>query len=434
MRALDLILLKREGQRLDRESIRFLIREYTAGRIPDYQMAAFCMAVLFRSMDEEETFDLTMAMADSGKRVSFPGAHGFVGDKHSTGGVGDKVSLVLLPMLASCGISIGKLSGRGLGHTGGTIDKLEAIPGFRAHFSLREFSRRVERVGLAVVESSAEIAPADRKLYELRDATGTVESLPLIVASILSKKLAVHSDGLVLDVKAGSGATVRSMDEARTLARWLVRVAQRAGRRASALLTDMSQPLGLMVGNELELREAVETLQGRGPADLLAICLELGSELLRMSDRKLSSAQAKARLTRTIENGAAFEKLIAMAKSQGGDVHVLENLDRLPRARKRLAVRALRSGYVRTLDARGIGEAAHALGAGRSRKGEKIDFAVGVELVKKVGDSVQRGQTLAILHANAADSLPIARAKTAEAFILGDSRPKPTTLVLARVR
>ncbi len=433
MRALELIRKKRDGRELSREEIHFLIDGYVQGEIPDYQMSAFCMAVYFQDMSESEILHLTEAMRDSGQTLRFPSVSGFIADKHSTGGVGDKVSLVLIPLLAASGLYIGKLSGRGLGHTGGTIDKLEAIPGFRTSLSLREFQKLVERCGGAIAESSEDLAPADHKLYALRDVTATVESIPLIVGSILSKKLAVESHGIVFDVKTGAGAILPRFSQTKRLARLLVAIAKRTGRQAAALLTDMSQPLGSMVGNALEVREAIETLQGRGPWDLEELCVSLGAELLLMAGEAYTLDQAQEKLRSLLTQGHAFEKFAEIVEAQGGEVHALEKLDKLPKARERVPLLASRSGYVRRLHARLIGEAAHLLGAGRSRKGEPIDPAVGVELLKKVGDEVEHGEPLLYLHVNARSNLNEALKRARTAVRVSQAPIEPPPLIRGRI-
>jgi pyrimidine-nucleoside phosphorylase len=432
MRALDLIRKKRDGHELTREEIRFLIEGYVREGIPDYQMAAFCMAVYFRDMSEPEMLHLTEAMRDSGETLSFPNMQGFIVDKHSTGGVGDKVSLVLVPLVAAAGLYIGKLSGRGLGHTGGTIDKLESIPGFSAQLGLDEFRGLVERHGAAIAESGEELAPADHKLYALRDVTATVESIPLIVASILGKKLAVRSHGIVFDVKTGAGAILPRFSQTKRLARLLVEIARRAGRRAAALLTDMSQPLGLTVGNALEVREAIETLRGGGPHDLEEICVALGGELLLMSGEARTPDRARRKLRKLLRDGRAFERFLDVVRAQGGDARAVE-APRLPRARGRVPVLAPRSGYVTRAHARLIGEAAHLLGAGRSRKGEPIDPAVGVEVLKKIGDPVERGEPLCSLHVNRQDAVEIALRRVRSAYRIGRAPVEPPALLRGRI-
>jgi pyrimidine-nucleoside phosphorylase len=432
MRTVDLIGKKRDGGRLTREEIAYLIKGFVRDEIPDYQMSALLMAIYFRGMDEEETFHLTEAMARSGKELSFD-VTGFVADKHSSGGVGDKVSLVLVPLIASSGLYIGKLSGRGLGHTGGTIDKLESIEGFRAAMPLEGFKRQVEEIGAAIAESTAELAPADHKLYALRDVTGTVGSLPLIASSIMSKKLAVRSDGIVLDVKVGKGALLRDLSEAERLARLMVELGQRAGRKMAALITAMDQPLGRAVGNALEVKEALAALRGEGPADLEELTLELGAELLLMAGEAGTRGEAKARLLRRLHDGSALAKFQEMVARQGGDPRALEDPRLLPQAEYRLEIKAAHRGYIVELDALAIGEAAHLLGAGRSFKGEALDHAVGIELLKKAGERVDEGEPLALIHYNSPERLAQARTRVERAFSIGEELPPPAPLIQARL-
>jgi pyrimidine-nucleoside phosphorylase len=433
MNAVELIRKKRDGQRLARPELEFLVRHYLEGKIPDYQMAAFCMAVYFRSMDVREITDFTQIMADSGDRLSHEGFDGFIADKHSTGGVGDKVSLVLVPLIAACGLYMPKLSGRGLGYTGGTIDKLEAIPGFRAPLTLEELKRCLCQAGAAISESTFQLAPADQKLYALRDVTASVESLPLIVSSILSKKLVIDSDGLVFDVKVGSGAMMRALSPAKALAGLLVSIAKRCGRRAVALITDMSQPLGYNVGNALELKEALATLQSHGPADLTEIVLRLGSELLVMAKQARTVTAGWELLRRKLLSGEGLHKFSEMVRAQGGDADVVRQPHRLSCAREKLELKAKKTGWVGALDARLIGEAAHSLGAGRAAMGERIDHAVGVELFKKIGDQVTKGEPLACLHVNEQTHWAEAMARVESAFQIGRIRPRRPALVRGRV-
>ncbi|MBI3660466.1 thymidine phosphorylase [Candidatus Acetothermia bacterium] len=433
METVELIRKKRDGEKLSYAELEFLVRNFVAGKIPDYQMAAFCMAVYFRSMDAHEMADLTQLMADSGDKLDLDEVDGFVGDKHSNGGVGDKVSLVLGPLVASCGLYIAKLSGRGLGHTGGTIDKLESIPGIRVQLSLEEFKRCVQTVGLAIGESTLRLAPADQKIYALRDVTASVDSLPLIVSSILSKKLVIDSDGIVFDVKVGIGTTMPTLPKARELAKLLVSISKRCGRRASALITDMDQPLGYNVGNILELREAVATLSGHGPADLEEVVVRLGAELLIMA-KKARTADAATQLLRSkLQSGEGLQKLSEMVRAQGGNASVLTEPHRLSSALEKVEIRATKPGYVHKLNARMIGEAAHLLGAGRMAKGEAIDPAVGVELYKKRGDSVKRGEPLACLHVNERVRLEEALTRARGAYEITRAKPKKVPMVHDRI-
>ena len=399
MRMSDIIVKKREGNALSEAEIQWLIRAYTAGEVPDYQMSALCMAIYFRGMNEEETAALTLAMARSGELLDLSGISGVKADKHSTGGVGDKTSLVLCPMLAACGVKMAKMSGRGLGHTGGTIDKLESIPGFSTAMSGERFREIANTVGMVIAGQTANICPADKKMYSLRDVTGTVPSKPLIVSSIMSKKLAAGADVIVLDVKVGSGSFMRTAADAEDLARQMVAVGRRAGRRVVALVTDMDEPLGLAVGNALEVKEAIQTLSGGGPADLKELCLALGSQILLASGLCGTEGEARSRLEQALASGAALEKFRAFIRAQGGDARVTEDMSLLPAAP---VVRELLSpvnGCVASMNTEGIGLVSMHLGGGRATKEEIIDPAVGLVLRKKISDAVRVGEPLAQIHA-----------------------------------
>ncbi|MCD6128906.1 thymidine phosphorylase [Candidatus Bipolaricaulota bacterium] len=434
MRAVDLIEKKRDGEKLSPEEIRWLISEYVAGRIPDYQMSAFLMAVYFRGMSEEETVTLTQAMAESGGKIDLSEVPGIKVDKHSTGGVGDTVTLILVPLMGAAGLVMAKLSGRALGHTGGTIDKFEAIPGVRTELSLRKIIEQAKKIGVVIADHTAELVPADRMLYELRDVTGTVPSLPLIASSILSKKLAGGADAIVLDVKCGDGAFMQKREEAQKLAETLVRVGNKLGRRFCALITAMDQPLGRMAGNALEVRQAIEVLRGEGPPDLREVTLALGAELLILAGEEGDAEAAKARLEGLIESGAAWEKFRELVSAQGGDLKAIEDPDLLPRAREVVEVPSPASGYVQRLSARKVGIAAGLLGAGREVKGQAVDPAAGVELLAKVGDEVEKGQPLARLHVGRKDRLEEAKRLIEEAYAVGPERPTPSPLILGNVR
>ncbi len=433
MRAVDLIEKKRDGGEMTPEEIRWLIQGYVAGRLPDYQMAAFLMAVYFRGMSEQEVVALTQAMVESGARIDLTAIPGIKVDKHSTGGVGDTVTLVLVPLMAAAGLIMAKLSGRALGHTGGTIDKFESIPGVRTELSLAEIVAQAKRIGAVVADHTAELVPADRLLYELRDVTGTVSSLPLIAASVLSKKIAGGADAIILDVKCGDGAFMRTFPEARKLAETLVRVGNRLGKKFAALVTAMDQPLGTLAGNALEVRQAIEVLRGQGPADLREIVLALGAELLVLVGEASSSGEGKERLARLLDTGKAFTKFRELVAAQGGDVRAVEEPERLPKADQIVEVVAPQGGYVQVVRARSIGVACGLLGAGREVKGEKVDPAAGVELLAKVGTQVEKGQPLARLHLGRPDRLPEARRIVTEAFIIGPTPPTPSPLVLDRI-
>lgn len=399
----DLIAAKRDGGRLSAEEIDFMVQGYTRGEIPDYQMSAMCMAILLRGMDDEETLDLTMSMMRSGEVLDLSAIKGVKADKHSTGGVGDKTSLILCPMVAACGLKIAKMSGRGLGHTGGTIDKLESFPGYDTGISDEQFIENVNRVGIAITSPTADIDPADKKLYALRDVTGTVPSIPLIVSSIMSKKLAAGADVIVLDVKCGGGAFMKTEERARELARNLTRIGNMAGRRTSAVITDMDQPLGCAVGNALEVKEAISVLSGEAGGDLLELCLTLGSCMLVSAGFAEDDEQARAALSESIRSGKALQKLAELVEAQGGDADAVYEPSMLPAAEIRLEVPSTETGYVSHIDAEKVGLVSMHLGGGRATKESSIDLAVGVVLHKKLGERVEIGESLGTVHANDAD-------------------------------
>jgi len=409
MDIVEIIRKKRDGGVLTRDEIAFWISGTVSGSVPDYQVSALLMALFFRGMSDEETSVLTDVMAHSGSMFTPGDLGGYTVDKHSTGGVGDKTTLVLIPLLAAAGLKVGKLSGRALGHTGGTIDKLESIPGFRADLSRDRFLDLVRRTGLALADHTADMVPADRILYELRDVTATVDSLPLIVASIMSKKIAGGAQAIVIDVKTGAGAFLPKLEDSRRLARALVAIGERLGRKIAAVITDMSQPLGRMVGNSIEVREAIDTLKGAGPEDLATLCCELGAELLVFAGKVPTRPAAVAELRRLLKDGSALAKFRELIKNQGGKAEVLDRPDLLPAATKRSDVLAGEAGTVRRLDALLVGRGANALGAGRTTKEDTIDPAVGVELVRKIGERVEKNGVLAILHVN--DETHVAKAR-----------------------
>ena len=401
MRMTDLIAKKRDGERLSTEEITEMIRLYTAGEIPDYQMSAMCMAILFRGMDDKEILDLTMSMMHSGETLDLSPIRGVKADKHSTGGVGDKTSLVLCPMVAACGVKIAKMSGRGLGHTGGTIDKLESFPGFVTGISEERFFENVNRIGIALAGQTAEVCPADKKLYALRDVTGTVPSIPLIVSSIMSKKLAAGADVIVLDVKCGSGAFMKTPEEARRLAEGLTRVGTLAGRKCAAVITDMDEPLGFAVGNALEVKEAIDVLAGRTEAgELLPLCLALGGQILTLAGLAADEAEAREKLLSTIADGSALKKLAELVEAQYGDPRAVYDTSLLPAAPVTLEVKAEKSGFVAHIEADDVGLVSMKLGGGRATKESEIDLSVGVVLKKKVGDRVEAGESLGTIHAS----------------------------------
>jgi pyrimidine-nucleoside phosphorylase/thymidine phosphorylase len=394
MRAYEVIHAKRDGRSVPAPDLAALVNGFTTGEVPDYQMAAFCMAVFFRGMDDAEVRALTEAMLRSGDVLDLSDIPGAKVDKHSTGGIGDKVSLALAPLAAACGVKVPMISGRGLGHTGGTLDKLEAIPGFRTDLSVDRFRALVREVGACLVGQTARLAPADRRLYALRDVTATVESIPLIAASIMSKKLAEGIDALVLDVKVGSGAFMKTLDEARALARTLGGIGSGMGKQVSALVTDMSQPLGRAVGNALEVTEAVELLRGGGPPDLREVTVELTAEMLVLGGAASDRSAARARVAGAIADGRGLAKLEEIVRAQGGDPRALHDPARLPRAPRTYDVGAEAAGIVQVVDAEALGLAAVALGAGRARVDDRVDPAVGLIVHRRIGDRVERGEPL----------------------------------------
>lgn len=399
MRMSDLIVKKRDGGTLTTEEIRFLIAGFTDGSIPDYQMSAMTMAIYFRGMDRRETLDLTMAMMHSGETLDLSGISGVKADKHSTGGVGDKTSLVLVPMVASLGVKMAKMSGRGLGHTGGTLDKLESFPGFNIHIPMEEFLRNVETVGMVIAGQTADLDPADKKLYALRDVTGTVPSIPLIVSSIMSKKLAAGADVIVLDVKCGSGSFMKTEDDAKELATEMVEIGKLAGKKTVAVITDMDEPLGNAVGNALEVKEAIAALRGEHPGELVELCITLGACILTAAGMAPDDAAARAMLEGTIADGSALKKLAEFVAAQDGDPQSVYDTSLLPAAPVQMEVPAPADGYVSHIAASDVGMVSMHLGGGRATKDSEIDLSVGVVLHKKVGDSVAAGESLATIHA-----------------------------------
>ncbi len=409
MRAVDLIIKKRDGGELTQEEIEFFIAGYTRGEIPDYQAAAWAMAVVLRGMTPEETTHLALAMARSGKMLDLSAAVPIAVDKHSTGGVGDKTTLVVEPVVAACGLAVGKMSGRALGFTGGTLDKMESIPGFRADLTTEEFLEQLRTTGLVLTGQTEELAPADGKLYALRDVTGTVQSIPLIASSIICKKIAAGAQAIVLDVKVGTGAFMENFEEARQLAELMVSIARLAGRRAVALLSDMNQPLGCAVGNALELKEAIETLHGGGPDDFREHCLVVAGHMLAIGGLAADERSGKEMAQAALDSGKGWERFRTLVKTQGGDVAYIDHPERLPAASLVETVPAPRSGYLSAVHARAVGESVVLLGAGREKKGDPIDHAVGVVVHHKVGDWVEVGQPLFTIHANQRTRLEEAR-------------------------
>ena len=433
MRAVDIIRAKRDGDALSREAIDHFVSGVTGGSWPDYQISALLMAIVLKGMNAVETAWLTDAMSRSGERVNLDAIAGIKVGKHSTGGVGDKVSIVLAPLAAACGVVVPKMSGRGLGHTGGTLDKLESIPGFRVSLSLDEYRTMLAEVGCCLISQTATIAPADKALYALRDVTATIESLPLIASSVMSKKLAEGSNALVLDVKCGRGAFMQQPADARLLARSLVSIGTAAGVRTEAFVTRMDVPLGRAVGNAVEIAECIEVLKGTGPKDLTALVIRLATRMVRLAEKAATDEEAEARVRSALASGAALDKLRAMIKGQGGDPAVVDDASRLPTAQSVHAIKADRAGYVTALDALLIGRAAVALGAGRDKKGDSVDLAAGIILLKKPGDAVSSGDTLMELRYNDGSRLDAAVALAKQAAVIDDNTPPEQPLVMGWV-
>ena len=428
MRMYDIIHKKRNGGELSEEEIRFFIEGYTDESIPDYQAAALCMAVYFRGMTPKETSILTLAMAESGDQIDLDGIEGFTVDKHSTGGVGDKTSLIVVPIVASCGGKVAKMSGRGLGHTGGTVDKLESIPGFRTELNPDDFIKQVNGIGLCIVGQTGELAPADKKLYALRDVTATVESIPLIASSIMSKKLAAGSKGIVLDVKTGSGAFMKTVEESENLAKEMVAIGKSAGRSVTAVITNMDIPLGDSVGNSLEVIEAIKTLKGEGESDLTEVCLTLAAQMLSMvtgEDEKTCYSMAKG----AIDNGLAINKLREMISAQGGNANVVDDYSLFKQPKYTAEIFSECDGYIEHTDAEKIGIASVILGAGREKKGDPIDPSAGIVLKKKTGDYVKKGEPLAVFYTDDEGKIEGAKQEFLDAFTFGNERTQPQKLI-----
>ncbi len=400
MNVIELINKKKENGKLTQKEIEFIVLQYTKGKIPDYQMAAFLMAIRLNGLTLKETFNLTMAMIDTGKAINTSFLKGPKIDKHSTGGVGDKLSLILAPLVASCGVYVPMISGRGLGHTGGTLDKLESIPGFKTNLNPERMSQALKKVGCFISGQTPEIVPADKKMYALRDVTGTVDSIPLITASIMSKKLAEGIDGLVLDVKCGNGAFIKTVKEALTLSRWLIKVGQRSGKKVVALITNMDEPNGRMIGNSLEVWEAIETLKGKINKDIKDLVHELGSQMLVMSRKARNKNEARLILKNNLARGKAWLKFKEMVKFQGGNVKYLEKKSNFIKVKYKYQIKANKSGYLHNIDTSGLGFAGIELGAGRKTINDKIDHNVGFELLKKIGDRVARYEPLSVVYSN----------------------------------
>ncbi|MGC9468077.1 MAG: thymidine phosphorylase [Anaerolineae bacterium] len=433
MRMVEIIEKKRDGGRLDRDEIAFFVNGYVEGDIPDYQAAALLMAIVLRGMDDEETRDLTLAMARSGEMLDLGNVAEVVVDKHSTGGVGDKVSLVAVPAVAAAGLPVGKMSGRGLGFSGGTLDKLESIPGYRVDLSVEAFKEQLRRIGIVLTGQSANLAPADGKLYALRDVTGTVPSLPLIVSSIMSKKIAAGADAIVLDVKVGTGAFMKTLDEARALAEDMVRIGRAVGRKVAAHIADMNQPLGRAVGNSLEVKEALDALRGSGPQDLVEHSLRIAGEMLHLGGVADSLEAGTQLASDMIESGSALEKFRQMVSAQGGDVRYVDEPDRFPEAEVTDTVTASRAGYIAGMAADKIGMAVVALGGGREKKGDPIDHRVGVVMHVQVGDRIDEGQPLFTVHAKSAADWDEAVRRITDALEVSDEAVSPLPLFYDRI-
>ncbi len=428
MRAVDIIIKKRDKGQLTAQEIEFFVQGFTNGEIPDYQASAFAMAVLLNGMTNFETTDLTLAMARSGQVLDLSKIVDIAVDKHSSGGVGDKTSISVMPMVAACGLPVGKMSGRGLGFSGGTLDKLESIPGYRVDLTTEEFKTQLKEIGIVLTGQSLDLAPADGKMYALRDVTGTVPSMPLIASSIMCKKLAAGAQAIVLDVKVGLGAFMQTLEEGRELAELMVDIGRLAGRKTVALLSDMNQPLGSAVGNSLEMVEAIETLRGGGHPDYVEHCLHVASHVLLLGGRAKDLTEGRAMAEKSITSGSALESLRVLVKAQGGDVSYVEDTAKFARAKFIEAVKSPRSGFISQVHARIVGEASVALGAGRAKKGDPIDHAVGFLILKKVGESVTEGESLFEIHANDETKLAEARETVLSAYQFSNEPVPPLPL------
>lgn len=432
MRMYDLIIKKRNGNSLTKDEIHYMISEYVAGNIPDYQMSAFLMAVYFKGMTEEETLAMTLEVAHSGDTVDLSQISGVKVDKHSTGGVGDKTTLIVAPIVAACGIKVAKMSGRGLGHTGGTVDKLESIPEMRISLDQDEFIKIVNETGLSLIGQSGNLAPADKKLYALRDVTATVDSIPLIAVSIMSKKLAAGNDCILLDVKTGSGAFMKTVDDAVLLAKEMVKIGENAGKRTEALITNMDIPLGHNIGNSLEVIEAVHTLKGKGPEDLTEVSIALAANMLYLAGEGEMN-ECREMVQQVIKDGTAFDRLITMIDAQGGDSSVIKDTDKFAKAPYRKEVTANKLGYIAFMDTEGCGIASCMLGAGRETKESTIDFTAGIIIQRKVGDNVKVGDVIATMYASDKNLFTAAEKKYKESVIIEDVKAKKEPLIYARV-
>ncbi len=429
MRMVDIITSKRNGNELTDEEISFFVRGYTKGEIPDYQVSALMMAIYFRGMNERETLTLTTEMENSGDRLDLSAIKGIKVDKHSTGGVGDKTSLALTPIVAACGIPIAKMSGRGLGHTGGTIDKLESFDGFNVSISTEEFINNVNNIGISIMGQTADLAPADKKLYALRDVTGTVENMSLIASSIMSKKLAAGADAIVLDVKTGSGAFMKTLEDSKALAEEMVRIGKGAGRKCIAIISDMDQPLGNAVGNAIEVREAIDTLTGKGPEDFTELVMTLASYMIMLGGKASNADEARKMAEDAVKSGDALNKLAAFVGAQGGDSDQVYHPEKLKVSEKSIAVKAEKSGYVERIICDEVGVACMMLGGGRASKEDEIDLSVGIKLMKKRGDHVEAGEDLAIVYYNADKDPDEALKKISGAYVISGNAPAKQDLI-----
>lgn len=427
MRMVDIIEKKRDGQELTTAEINFFIEGYTKGEIPDYQASALAMAIYFQDMNDRECADLTRAMVESGDTIDLSAIDGVKVDKHSTGGVGDTTTLVLAPLVASLGVPVAKMSGRGLGHTGGTIDKLESIAGFHVELTREQFIDLVNRDKVAVIGQSGNLTPADKKLYALRDVTGTVNSIPLIASSIMSKKIAAGADAIVLDVKTGDGAFMKTQEDAEELAHAMVRIGNHVGRKTIAIISDMSQPLGFAIGNALEVKEAIETLQGKGPKDLTELVLTLGSQMVILAGKAKTSEEAKEMLLDAIHSGKALAKFKEFLANQGGDASIVDDLTKLPQAKYKIELPAKQSGYISRMVTDEIGVASMILGAGRATKEDVIDLAVGLVLHKKVGDKVEEGESILTIYSNR-ENVEDVKQKLYDNIFIADTATAPTLI------
>lgn len=434
MRMYDLILKKKQGKELNTEEINWMIKEFTEGRIPDYQMSAMTMAICFQGMDKRETFDLTMAMRDSGDVLDLSRIDGIKVDKHSTGGVGDKVSLVLTPIVASLGVPVAKMSGRGLGHTGGTIDKLESFSGFSTEISEKKFIDSVNTIGIAIAGQTANLAPADKKLYALRDVTATVDQMSLIASSIMSKKLASGADAIVLDVKTGNGAFMQKKEDAIALAKAMVDIGNRAGKQTVAVITDMDEPLGNAVGNALEIKEVIDALHGDGPEDLMEVVYALGTQMLLLAKRAEDEEIARNLITESIQERKALKKFAEFIENQGGNREEILHPDMLPKARYVIPVLAEEEGCIERILAQDIGIACMTLGGGRENKESTIDHGVGIILTKKISDTVKKGETLALIHANSKEKAVLASGLVKNAYQIAKEPAKKAPMVKCIIR